>query len=219
MLNELIKDRLRGLNVAIITFSKHAPIMDMVDFLETAGVSVEAAITILYDSYISNNGTIVNALQQPHEIMNFIVEDLIQALVSCNLTSLIHEAAELMMVSHVWNLKEPVDYIVLFKQDAVLVEYDNILIQKAFETDIPVVVVDTNEIDTHTIARLKSMDISTVDHIESIYGKLALASVLSGNQGNFSITSDILDKLPNPIFSDELSIKLNASYSEIEVEE
>ena len=92
-----------------------------------------------------------------------------------------------------------------FKQDAVLVEYDNILIQKAFETDIPVVVVDTNEIDTHTIARLKSMDISQLTIFDPFMASW-LWHLFVRKSGNFSITSDILDKLPNPIFSDELSI-------------
>ena len=46
----------------------------------------------------------------------------------------------------------------------------------------------------------KALGISTVDHVESIYGRLALASVLSGYVGNFGFGEDALDLLPSPLF-------------------
>jgi len=208
MLTELINDRLTGINVGLISFSKHAPMNDLLNFMEIAGISVEAAITIFCDSYISN-GTIINTMQQPHEMMNLIVEDLIDGMMNCNISPLIQEASELMMIPHVWRFDQPVDYIILIKQGISTFEYDNLLLTNTLKMNAPVVVVDTDVIDVNSLAKFKSLGISTVDSIETIYGKLALACVLSGNKGNFSNTSNALIKLPNPLFYQNTKLDTN----------
>jgi hypothetical protein len=74
------------------------------------------------------------------------------------------------------------------------------MIQSAQEAGMKIIAVETGDMKDSAISEYKTYGISTVDHVESIYGKLALASVLSGNEGNFGFGSDSQDALPNPLF-------------------
>lgn len=117
------------------------------------------------------------------------------------------------MISHAGYFESPVDSIVLVAQGNSTLEYDNILIYSAIEAGIPVVVVETSEFSSKTLSKYRSLGISTVDYIESTYGKLALASVLSGNKGNFGLSSGDLDVLTNPLFFQELQLEFNDAYT------
>ncbi len=203
LLMELIKDKLTGINVSLISFSKQAPISELMDFLNLAGVSIQSSVTLFSDNSALNNENIAYTVQQPDEFITTIIQDLVYSLQHGNITPLVQEAMDLMMISNTGRF-DPVDYIILIRQEISTIGYDNILVQCSIETGLPIIVVDSGEIDNNSLLKYRSLGVSTVNQIESICGKLALASILSGYKGNFDFSKNGVDILPSPLFFKKL---------------
>jgi hypothetical protein len=212
LLTEVIQGKLTGMQLGVVTFSEQAPMKELLDFFDLTGATIQSAVTVCCNRS-DNSETMVNATQQPDDITTTIVQELIYSMGYGDVTPLIQEALDLMMISHAGYFESPVDSIVLVAQGNSTLEYDNILIHSAIEAGIPVVVVETSEFSSKTLSKYRSLGISTVDYIESTYGKLALASVLSGNKGNFGLSSGDLDVLTNPLFFQELQLEFNDAYT------
>jgi hypothetical protein len=204
LLTELIRDRLTGKNVAIISFSQQAPMNTLLDFFSITGASVQSAVTIFPETTVDMEGTAGDILQ-PDEFMAAMIEEWLYSVCCGDKMPSIQEAEELMLVSYTGQYEYPVDMIILAVQDTSTLDYDHLLIHSALDANIPMVVVDTGEIDNSAMPLYKEMGVSTVDHVETIYGRLALACVLSGNRGNYGFGSNALDQLPSPLFSDPYS--------------
>ncbi len=160
---------------------------------------MESALTLLPNIPINNEGT-VHAIQQSDEFISTMIQELVYSMNYGELTPLVEEAEELFIHSYIRQYSYPVDIIVLLGQGTPTLTYDNILIEKAKKAGINVVAVETGQVETSNMSAYKALGISTVDHIESMYGRLALASILSGNTGNFGFEEDALDLLPSPLF-------------------
>lgn len=199
LLTELIQNKLTGLHVGLISFSNQVPMKELLHFLEMTGASVQSAVTIFCNNK-DNIETMAHAPQQPDEMITAVVQELLYSMNYGVISPLVQEAEGLMMVSHTGHYEYPVDAIILIGQGRSTLEYDNILIQNIKDTGIPLIAVEADGMEDSTISKYKSLGISTVDYVESIYGRLALTSVLSGNKGNYGFESEGLDILPNPLF-------------------
>jgi hypothetical protein len=199
MFKEVIQNRLSNVHVGVITFSLQNPMEDILEFLHFAGVTVESALTLLPNKPADNEKT-VHVVQGPDEFTSTMIEELIYNMKYGEMTPLVEEAENIFIHSHIRQYLFPVDFIILLGQGTTTLLYENILVDKAKEAGITVVAVETGQVDTSNISNYKNWGISTVDHVESIYGRLALASILSGHTGNFGFGEDALDRLPSPLF-------------------
>ncbi len=199
MFKEVIQNKLSNVHVGVIAFSQQSFMDDMLDFLDFTGASVESAITLIPNTTISNEKT-VHAIQQSDEFVSTMIQELVYSMNYGELTPLVEEAEELFIHSHIRQYSFPVDIIVLLGQGTPTLIYDNILIDNAKKAGITVVAVKTGQVETSNMLDYKALGISTVDNVESIYGRLALASVLSGYTGNFGFEEEALDLLPSPLF-------------------
>ena len=212
LLNELVQGKLTGINAGLITFSNLTPMTELLEFLKLAGVSIQSSVTLINNSSnIFNDETAVNAVQRPDEFITTIVQELVYSMQYGNVTPLTQEAMDLMMISHSGHFNSPVDYIILITQGSSTLDYDNILIQNAVDAEIPIIVVDTEEFDKNTISKYRSLEISTINQINSIYGKLALACILSGYNGNFGPSDNGVDLLPSPLFYQKFNSEVDYS--------
>lgn len=212
LLTEVIQGKLTGKQLGLVTFSKQAPMKELLDFLDLTGATIQAAVTIYCDSS-NKDETMVDAIQQPDEIMTSIVQELVYSMGYGDVTPLIQEALDLMMDSHAGYFECPVDAIILVAHGNSTLECDNMLIHNAMEAGIPIVVVETSEFGSNALSKYRSLGISTVDDVESTFGKLALTFVLFGNKGNFGLSSGGLDILTNPLFFHELQLEFNDAYT------
>jgi hypothetical protein len=199
LLTELVQDKLNGIHVGIINFSSQAPMKELLSFLDLAGASVQSAVTI-FSNESDNSETMIHAAQQPDEMMSAIMQELLFCMNYGVSSPLVEEAEGLMIISHIGNYDFPVDAVILIGRGSSILEYDSIFIQNAKDAGVSLVAVGTGEMEDDAVLKYKSLGISTVDQLESIYGRLALTSILSGNRGNFDFDSEGLDRLPKPLF-------------------
>ena len=68
------------------------------------------------------------------------------------------------------------------------------------KNNIPIIVVENQETNLIDIDKYKKMGISTVDHIDTLYGKLSLISLLYGNTGNYGFKEGSQGILPEELF-------------------
>ena len=199
LLKEAVHNKLIGTHIGVVTFAEQDTMAELIDFLEFTGASVQSAVTLL--AGISNDKEMpAYAMQQSDELASTMIQELLYSMDHGVLTPLIQEAEDYLLLSHTGIYEYPVDSIILIGQGSSTLAYDNMLIEYAKEAGILVIAVETGQIENSGIAAYKSSGISTVDHVESIYGKLALTSVLSGHKGNFGFGENALDQLPSPLF-------------------
>ncbi|HCS72676.1 MAG TPA: hypothetical protein DIW17_02210 [Clostridiales bacterium] len=199
LFKEVIQNKLSDFNVGVISFSQENSMTELVDFLQLTGVSIQCAVSLLPDSTIAGD-TAVHTMQQPDELVTTIIQELVYSMNYAELTPLVQEAEDFLIHSYTRQYLFPVDIIILLGQGTATLSYDNILVNKVKEAGITVVAVETGQVETSCISNYKNWGISTVDHVESIYGRLALASVISGHTGNFGFGEEALDLLPSPLF-------------------
>ena len=64
-----------------------------------------------------------------------------------------------------------------------IAKFSKDFMELCWENSIPVVVVEDQEGNLMNIDQFRRMGISTIDHIDTLYGKLSLVSLLYGNSG------------------------------------
>ena len=197
LLTEVVQNKLSGLQVALVSFSEQAQMKDIVDFLHLTGASVPSSVSF---SRPFGRDRAASANQSPDEMISAVIDDLVFSMNFGGMTPLIQEAEDLKLISSTGGYEVPIDRIILIGQGNSSLAYDKLLINRALEAGIPVIAVETGDREDSAITEYKALGISTVDHVESIYGKVALASIWSGNQGNFGFGSEAQEQLPNPLF-------------------
>jgi hypothetical protein len=198
LLTEVVQNKLSGMHVGIISFAGQAPMGDMLDFLNLTGAAIQSAVS--FANIMPGRELAASAAQSPDEMMAAVINDLVFSMNFGSITPLIEEAEALKMISNTGSYDVPIDTIILLGQGSTTLSYDKMMIQSAQEAGLKIIAIETGDMKDSAISEYKTFGISTVDHVESVYGKLALASVLSGNEGNFGFGSDSQDALPNPLF-------------------
>lgn len=209
LLDEITYNKLTGVCVGVITFSEQGSLSELLDYLKFTGVSVQSAVTLLPNSFFESD-TSTYAMQQPDEFVITIIQELVYSMNYGKATPLILEAEDILIQTQMFQYQYPVDIIILLGQGTPTLVYDNILIGKAKAAGITVVAVETSQTEDSGVSEYKAWEISSVDHVDSLYGKLALASVLSGQTGNYGFEEEAMDPLPNPLFNEDESIHRQA---------
>jgi len=201
LMREIVRDKLSGVHVSLISFAEQPHMGDLLDFLNLTGATVHSAITFSNPITESELAASISS-QRPDEMITAIIDDLMFSMSFGGKTQLLQEAEELKLISNTGGYEYPIDIIILIGKGDTTYTYDRLLIERALETGIQLIAVEMGGMDDSAISKYKSYGISTIDHIDSIYGQLALASVLNGNKGNFGFGIDSEDLLPSPLFMD-----------------
>ena len=210
LLKETVQHKLSGLNITLISFDKEAPIKELLDFLPLTGAYVQSNIflsNLIPDVFASDMA--VSVMQNEKELVTALISDFLYSMNFGGITPLIQEMQELKLISNTGGYEAPADVLILLGRGNITSNYDVMLINSALESGLPVIAVECGDVSDSAIDDYKAYGISTIDHIDTIYGKLALASVLSGNQGNFGLGNEAQALIPDPLFIDYNQLPLD----------
>lgn len=210
LLKETVQHKLSGLNITLISFDKEAPIKELLDFLPLTGAYVQSNIflsNLIPDVFASDIAASV--MQNEKELVTALISDFLYSMNFGGITPLIQEMQELKLISNTGGYEAPADVLILLGRGNITSNYDVMLINSALESGLPVIAVECGDVSDSAIDDYKAYGISTIDHIDTIYGKLALASVLSGNQGNFGLGNEAQALIPDPLFIDYNQLPLD----------
>ncbi len=202
LLVEATANRLTGLNVALVSFSDKVDTDSLVNLLTNAGASIRFDIAVSINDatgLISVDPASASA-DYNDDFVHAILNDLTYSLNFGGITPLIQEMHELGLIKNSFGYEVPADSVVVLCKGNTTSCYDAIFIDYALESGMPVVAVETGSLENSAIGDYKTMGISTIDHIDTLYGKLSLISVLTGSSGCYGYGSQAEALVPDPLF-------------------
>lgn len=211
LFTSLVQNRLEGLKVAIVETSDKNDYSSLIQLLKLSGASIESNIT-LRQSIFSQGSDIKEAIEvasnrqlETRELYAWLAENLVESLITGQVTRPISQLNELHFLRNLIDIQNGCDVIILAGNgkngDDNHIEFDLSLIKASQKRGLPIIAVENEKVSDSAIANYKKLGIATVDHIDTIYGKLSLISILSGNTGNYGTKSEADDGImPNPLF-------------------
>jgi hypothetical protein len=197
LFSRLIEDRLHGLKVSIINLGQDNISPDLIQLLKLAGASVESSITVRTDLYARQDlsAALEAFLQNGHDGMerndfhSIVAGELVSSLIEGAFTPLSVRLKEMHLIQASSNLKQSSDVVILSgngknkqAQSSQESNFDIVLIQTALDMGLPVVAVDPSSVEESAISEYEELGVSTVRDIDTVYGKLALISILEANK-------------------------------------
>jgi len=192
---KLLHKRLDGIRMGIISFTPHSSMIELLNFLRFTGAEIQSAVTILPTLSLDNN-VIANKYHQHDEFALTIIEEILHCMKSAYITPLIQEAEDIIISYHHKEYDYPVDIIILLCQGDVSLVYNYILIKQAKNAEIPIIVVESEELSDR-LAEYERFDVPVIDNIKSLYGQLAFVSILEGDAKEYDLNENDLKQLLN----------------------
>jgi len=197
LFSRLIEDRLHGLKVSIINLGQDNISPDLIQLLKLAGASVESSITVRTDLYARQDlsAALEAFLQNGQDGMerndfhSIVAGELVSSLIEGAFTPLSVRLKEMHLIQASSNLKQSSDVVILCSngkdkpaQSSQESNFDMVLIQTALNMGLPVVAVEPSSVEESAISEYEELGVSTVRNIDTVYGKLALISILEANK-------------------------------------
>lgn len=195
LFSQLIENRLQRLKVSLISMDEDHVSSELVQVLRLAGASVESSITVKTDLYARQANlsaafeTFFENNVENDDLHTIIASELISSIIEGSFTPLSARLKELHLIQASNNLKQSSDVVILTGsgrrkegQTSDDSYFDIVFIQTALNMGLPVVVVEPASVEASAIPEYKELGVSTVENIDTIYGKLALISILEANK-------------------------------------
>ena len=201
----IIKDKLKGLNVAIIETNDDYITSGIGRDLELAGAKI-GNVTTLNNSIIDKE-----QLNKFFENLNiFIPKDSVESAITIITESIISgESSPLLnylsdddFIRAAGNYNEEIDFLILcggsFNESSKRInKVDKLVIDIGRKYNIPIIGIEKSNVNYSYISRYKDFNISTIDNIDMIIGKVALILAMEGNPGNYGIKSTADSVIPH----------------------
>jgi len=211
MFNAMIKNKLNGLGVALIEAGDERDFSSLISILKTSGASIESSITFetrLFDQDEAINEAVKASAQigmDKEQLYNELAINLMDSILEGRYTHLVKNLNQLNLIHSSINVQNSCDAIILVLNSSnnsmeAIAKFSKDFMELCWENSIPVVVVEDQEGNLMNIDQFRRMGISTIDHIDTLYGKLSLVSLLYGNSGNFGYGDGAQGILPEELF-------------------
>lgn len=201
----IIRNKLNGLNIAIIETNNDYVTSGIGRDLELAGARVINVTTINKDivnkeniNEFLNKFEIQNPRNPVEELVSIITESIILGSNNFILGDLEREG----FIELMGNYNENIDYIILCggsKEEPTkrINQVDKLIVEVAEAYNIPVLGVEKVNVDYSYIPKYQTLGISTVDNVDTIMGKVAMILVMEGANGNYGVKSTSMCIVPH----------------------
>lgn len=201
----IIRNKLNGLNIAIIETNNDYVTSGIGRDLELAGARVINVTTINKDivnkeniNEFLNKFEIQNPRNPVEELVSIITESIILGSNNFILGDLEREG----FIELMGNYNENIDYIILCggsKEEPTkrINQVDKLIVEVAEAYNIPVLGVEKVNVDYSYIPKYQILGISTVDNVDTIMGKVAMILVMEGANGNYGVKSTSMGIVPH----------------------
>ncbi|QZY56818.1 copper transporter [Crassaminicella profunda] len=189
---ELVKDKLKDLNVMVLETSEHYDYSGVNDAFKKAGVSNVTNMIIKE----GNKEGIIEIAQEfgiagdSVDLEEQIIKKFCDVLVSGEDKAFIEKLKEKKIIDYADDFIVPADYIVIAggsidKDQNIFNKFDQPIINYSKSKNIPIMAVEKIEVAYSNIGEYKKLRISTVDNVDTIIGKISMLMVVSGQEGHF----------------------------------
>ncbi len=203
---EIIKDKLVGVNVAIIETNNDYVYSSVGQLLEAAGANVVNLTTIM-DTFLSQD-LLINLYQElqipinSSNIAGDAIRKLTESIIKGETNELVLKLDERGFINLVGPINEPADYIIVAggsrddSQDRINV-IDSTIINVAKSNSVPVVGVERIDVNYSYIESYKNLGITTIDNVDTTIGKVSLILAMEGRPGHYGVKKTAEDLIPS----------------------
>lgn len=206
--------RLSGYNVAVVITGERETYGEIKDLMQNAGANI-VSVTSILDLDSIDNIEVFRSVQYgekvelPNEEVNTTVNNfasyaaarLMYSIVSGQHTYLINQMVHLKYIEASGDYSKTVDYVIFIGPNKNGREYmeliDVPMLKVTKNKNIPSIIVEQSNSEYSAIDIFKTMGFSTVDHIDTVPGKISLLMVMEGAKGNFGIKKSSTSLLPD----------------------
>jgi len=223
----IVKNKLDGLKVSLIEVGDQGDLSSIISLLKISGASIESSIT--FDSKLfEENQLLDDAIiawgqigPDKSQLYNQLAENLMNCLLKGSYTPLIKDLNKLNLLHSSIGIQKSYDVIILACNDKssnkrYIEQFNKTFIELCKENNIPIIIIENQETNIIDIAQYKKQGISTVDHVDTLYGKLSLISLLYGNTGNYGYKEGSQGILPEELFPAEIYFDKKEEIIEVE---
>jgi len=201
LVTEVSYNQLLGTSVGLVCFDEELDIEYVKQLLEHTGAFIKTSVVFSLSNYTGIfYDKAENTSENGFDLIHYVIEDLVYSLYYGGNTALIAEMEELGVLKNELNFESPVDKVVIVGGGKTTSKHDSILIKSLKNTGLDVVLVESNSIADSAIEDYVAYGISTIDNINTIYGRMAFVSVMMGNKGNFGTGPHSNELVPERLF-------------------
>ncbi|MGE4283324.1 MAG: copper transporter [Clostridia bacterium] len=205
---QYMKDRLKDYNVAIITSSGKDLCSEVKLLLQFAGANILSITSInnisneeVINVFNENQFESIPIIKKEVNMATYAAEHLMYSILSGNNAELINHFAYMEFIDTEGDYSQMADYVIWIGPNEygseVMQLIDIPMLSIVKKMNIPSLVVEKSDSEYSSIDVFKNLGFSTVDNIDTIYGKIALSMVMKGVQGNFGIKDSSTSLLPD----------------------
>lgn len=203
---EMVRDKLSGMSVAVLTWEHDERLSELLGFLQRTGAKVRVCTMLGFPAEPDweGLGSPVLSGAGTSSLAELLIRELIHWAAQGESTEVLMELVELGLLDILEDMDNPADAVLLYmgSTDAAGQQsLDTAFIEQALPAGLTVIGVGAGEGAWAGVSRWMSVGISTVDHADTYYGKLALVALLAGGHGNYGIIGGG-GPLPEPLFYD-----------------
>ncbi|MDK2918920.1 MAG: hypothetical protein PWQ37_1653 [Candidatus Petromonas sp.] len=205
----LINDRLKGLNILLLKIYDNHNYTDVVNTLKKSGVNKVIQVTINKEITFDSQETLeyfkdkykidVNDTQGIEENMLLL---LFKGILGSKYTELHYYLKDQGIIDFGHDSYESIDYVIIidnsFKDKSKIIDSPNkVLINAAKALNIPMMAIEKRDINFSSIPFYKERGISSVDNVDTKFGKIAMIMVISGKEGSYGEKKTAEQLVPN----------------------
>ncbi|MFU0801238.1 MAG: copper transporter [Xylanivirga thermophila] len=207
LFDEIIKDKLSDIRVTFISLGENNSIyQDIISILENAGAKISSSYIInsslneeisqIYSQYSDTQDMPLTSLYQ------YMGQDLIFSITEGQNVNSVYELIQNGAIKNTVNIEDGCNAIILsgdYIKDKNFELLTQGIVKAAQDLDIAIIGISNSSYDIEK-STYRNLGISTIENIDSLYGRLCLVSLLCGNSGNYGIREQANGILPDPLF-------------------
>jgi len=195
LLANFAENRLNGLRVALIRIGRNNDYSDLATFLNVAGAYLETDVSVCESIYTDDVAALIEPLEmsgidlypERSELFETIANDLLEGVSGQLFSQLLMHLKEIEIVSGVWSSGYDANDVIILAGNGLPYEinndqsdilFDTIVLKKALDSGIRIVAVEMMEVEKSAISEYKKLGIETISAVNTVYGRLALVSLL-----------------------------------------
>lgn len=202
---QIIKDKLEGLNVAVIETNDDYIYTNIYEALEIAGAEV-TSVTTIKDNILNDIETIKTFEAGNQTNVNDLVAEIIGKLTEAIITGEKHDLVKTLHIKELIDISgdyfSSIDYLIVAggssKEEIDRINtVDKKIIDISKRMNVPIIGVEKESVVYSYIGEYKESRISTVDNVDSIIGQVSLILTMEGKPGNYGVKSTAENLMPS----------------------
>ncbi len=203
------KNRLSGINVALIETTDDYIYSSLKNTLNTAGANVVSITSVhgkIKDSISDDtlkdmimNGLSLNDVNK-NNIPQLVSEVIAQNVVGNKYEDIMKYLNENDYIAARGNYSLPVDYVIIaggsLEDDNLINAIDIPIIKTIKKDQIPIIGVERSDVKVSYVDGYKKEKISTVDNVENVMGETSMIIVMQGIEGNYGVKKSAASLMP-----------------------